>query len=149
MKLRCSSQKLRVVPSLAGGAHMLLPSSGTTVAVRVYDEVRIDRMETDYSKRIQESIHGKLASLVQRKDQDISFVDGYIDNNEKSQDSIEDFDGICSFRDSFKHSIVFFVLQNQDIILNQVGRFESVVNTLQRCLSSGYKENGEKASFTN
>jgi len=101
IKLRQCTQKLRVVPSLTGGAKILFPTSHTTVAVRVYDAVTITEME----KRVQQN-----RNLLQ-----------------------DDFHEVCSFRDSFKHSIIFFVLKS-DIISDQLGRVESVVNTLQRRL---------------
>ena len=42
IKLRQCAEKLRVVPSLTGGAQVLFPTSHTTVAVRVYDTATIE-----------------------------------------------------------------------------------------------------------
>lgn len=42
----------------------------------------------------------------------------------------DDFDGIKTFRDSFKHSIVFFSLPTE-LMNDQMGSLSSVVNQLQ------------------
>ena len=105
MKLHRNSKKLRVVPSLSGNAHYLFPAFGISVAVRVYDDKNV-------------------AVLQEILDQNIENKTAMVNN---------DFDGITTFRDSFKHSIVFFSLP-PDVLEAQLGSVYSVVNQLQFCL---------------
>jgi len=46
-----------------------------------------------------------------------------------------DFDGVKSFRDAFKHPVVFFVLP-ADKMVDQLKRVDSVVRLLQTSLAS-------------
>ena len=155
MRLRQCSQKIRVVPNLAGGAHVLFPSSGTTVAVRVYNPTAIENMEKKYSKEIKANIKGRMSTFLpnemdccnnnQRDGSDELFpiggAEGDVDVGVGTTN--DDIDGICSFQNSFKHSVVFFMLTNNDLMSDQLGRFESIVNALQRCLSEGACQNYE------
>ncbi len=88
-------------------------------------------MEKEHSNRIRESLHSRI-NKVFRKNIDIPLGDNHgfdVDN------LVVNFDGICSFRDSFRHSVVCFILSNDELALSQLRRYDSIVNTLQRCLS--------------
>lgn len=141
IKLRHNAQKLRVVPSLTGNAHVLFPTSDTTVAVRVYDPMTIAKMEKELSaisnssssnNDHREKLRIQTETLFQNNDSTTN--DGTNNNNGSENDN--DFDKICSFRDSFKHPIVFFILPSSDLMSDQLGRVDSVVNILQRSLST-------------
>ena len=137
IKLRRCSQKLRVVPSLNGGAQILFPVAGTTVAVRVYDTVTISKLEKEYSNDNRDKIRNQINTILQNDTQH------HNDMGQSSNANKDDFHGICAFRDSFKHPIVFFIL-TPDLISDQLGRVDSVVNTLQRCLLISNKNENDK-----
>lgn len=132
IKLRYNTTKVKVVRSLPHGTNILLPNS---VAVRIYNSSTIENMEKEHSNRIRESLHNRI-NKVFRKNNDIQLGEnhGCDDDNLVEPHGI-DFDGICSFRDSFRHSVVCFILSNDELVLSQLGRYDSIVNTLQRCLS--------------
>lgn len=129
LHLRRCSRKIKVVPSLTGGAHILFPTAGTTLAVRVYDPFGIAKLEKEYSGLIQQSIRSRINIFAHQKD------DATSGGNDRSVEIENDFDGICSFRNSFKHSVVFFALTNASLLSDQLSRFGSIVNSLQRCLA--------------
>ena len=61
----------------------------------------------------------------------------------------DDPDGLRNFRDSYEHSIVFFVLPSGQQQRDQLGRRESFVNTAQKSLlrrdkAADENENGKK-----
>jgi hypothetical protein len=108
----------------------LLPDA-EAIAIRYYDSLAIESMEKEHSSQIRESLHSRMNKVFLRKNYDIQ-----LDENHGCGDNkLADFDGIRSFRDSFRHSIVCFVLSNDELALSQLGRYDSIVNTLQRCLS--------------
>ena len=112
------------------GADFLFPSSDTTVAIRLFDQNAIMEMEEKYSTDAQLILSNDL--------RDIGSLDGR--TNIASDDAFDDFGGIKKFRDSFKHSIVFFIL-SKALLEDQLSRMDSIVNTLQRCLASQRKSN--------
>jgi len=60
-----------------------------------------------------------------------------INELERSMDeSDRDVDGLKHFRDSFEHSVVFFVLPRGEDQRDQVGKRESFVNIAQQALLS-------------
>ena len=145
IKLRERSQKLRVVPQLTGGAHYLFPTSETTLAVRVYDSKTIADMEEKYSNDIRNIMQDELNEVFQKQSGILDYKATNSDNS-GATGVLSDFDGICSFRDSFRHTMVFFNLTNE-ILSNQLSRMESVVNTLQRCLGVESDVNLQKVSL--
>ena len=123
----------------------------------------IAKLEKKYSNHIKAKIKGRLSTFLSDDETNKTEMDGDTTRTNSNNNhhtgtcndesypvgggdvvdvSIDDdIDGICSFQDAFKHSVVFFMLRNNDLILDQLGRFDSIVNTLQRCLSQGASEN--------
>jgi len=162
IKLRNRCQKIRIVPSLSGNAHVIFPRSDNTLALRIYNANRIANMEKEYSESTRRNISHQMMKM---RNTNTNTNDKYGDdnddnnkaNNNEANEQIDfddfDFDRICTFRDCFKHSIVFFVLPpssstSNELISNQLGKMDSIVNILQRCLTTSRKCNsssGEKA----
>lgn len=119
--MRSRAQKLRIVNSLAGGADLLLPlAGGTTIAVRYYDQQRMQRLE----------------SISSKTDDD---TDDVCDANENIAASVtalqhQDFDGISSFQNAFQHSVVIFI-QSQDQLGQQLQQTDSIFSKLQSSLT--------------
>ena len=107
------------------GADFLFPSSDTTVAIRLFDQTTIMEMEEKYSTDAQLILSNDLRDIASLNSR----------TNIESDGALDDFGGIKKFRDSFKHSIVFFIL-SKDFLVDQLRRMDSVVNTFQRCLAS-------------
>ena len=64
-------------------------------------------------------------------------------------DNADGIDGLRNFRDSYEHSIVFFVLPSGQQQRDQLGRRDSFVNTAQKSLLwrdkvADENENGKK-----
>lgn len=85
---------------------------------------------------------------------DIANLEGSDISNAGSEIALslsEEVDGLLNFRDSFEHSILFFVLNNGQLQRDQLGRRESFVSRAQRSLLSrnkdGNDENGKKVEF--
>lgn len=124
VKLQLHAKKLRVVEPLSNGAEFLCPSADTTVAIRVFDEAIIKDMEQKHSTEIRLTFSNEISQGVQTQVE----AQGTAMN-------LDDFCGIKTFRDAFKHTMVFFVLSSEAILTDQIGRMDSFVNSLQRCLS--------------
>lgn len=177
MKLRQCSQRLRVVPQLSGGAHLLLPSSETTVAVRAYDARFVKKMtrsqaegssETqDQQKMVRylarlhgttipdhgdsqktsqstaEASHNMPSRQTEREhtNENIAGRTGG-ENDQIIETECKDVDGLCTFRDSFKYPVVFFILQGE-MQRDQLARADSFVNQAQHALMMKKKQGGE------
>ena len=78
----------------------------------------------------------------------LTFEEGGLNNADSALDGV---DGLHNFRDSFEHSILFFVLHSGQQQRDQLGRRDSFVNSAQRSLllrnESGKCENGRKVEF--
>ncbi len=112
------------------------------MAVRVYDAVTIAKMEKEFlsSGRTVERSCRRLENRVQQSNIN-SGANRDTDSGKAGKDNLCE---VCSFRDSFKHSMIFFVLTNE-LITDQLGRVGSAVNNLQRRLST-YDDNENTAS---
>ena len=162
--LRPLCQRLRIVKSLTGGAHLLLPGSdGITVAVRAYMPRDIIATEKERNERGRggddaENGDGSLTAASRRMKaflvrlgglaadvpaEDSSEVEGggdltretKVDRNDDDDGDGMDVDGLRAFRDSFKHSVVIFVLPPGEMQRDQLGRMDSFVAEAQRALS--------------
>jgi hypothetical protein len=140
LMLRQQSQRLRVVKKLSAGAHLLLPGSETTIAVRVYGPEKIQQLELSESqtlqarqKRLQQvlfRLHNvTLDEKVSASDNGISYREEANKENtdlntnpfplhdeanheasRNSRDDDYDVDGLKAFRDTFKYPVVFFII---------------------------------------
>ena len=109
--------------SLNGGADLLFPLSGTTIAVRYYDEQHITRLENDPQ------------TIQCKKEYKTTLFD--LENKEDEMKGCEwdyNFDGVRTFRDSFRHTVVFFVLP-PDRLQDQLQEFDSVTKLIQTSLA--------------
>ena len=114
------STLVRVVPQLSGGAHFLLPgkNGAASVAVRVYDETNISKMDEEYKKR------GEEKWRVNKQGEDV--------------------DGLCSFRDTYKCPVVFFVLSQGSMQDKQLSNMKSFTMRAQMALASAQSNPTDK-----
>ena len=117
VRLRPLCQKLRVLEKLRGEAHIMF-TGRPAVAVRIYDMDDINRLQNDAAAA----------------------------SNEGGTDDDDNIDGLRHFRDSFEHSIVFFVLPSGQHQRDQLGRRDSFVNLAQKsllCMNKAHDDNDE------
>lgn len=134
LAMRDCSNQVRVVEKLAGGAHLLLPSSETTIAVRTYyvaDLERLDKTRCDHD----DWIH----SILYADDQHDKKVlrDGRAESKRQTR-----LDGIAQFRDTFQFAVVFFVLPDMEAQQDHLGRADSFVNLVQFAMAESNSGNG-------
>lgn len=117
VRLRPLCQKLRVLEKLRGEAHIMF-TGRPAVAVRIYDMDDINRLQNDAAAA----------------------------SNEGGTDDDDNIDGLRHFRDSFEHSIVFFVLPSGQHQRDQLGRRDSFVNLAQKsllCMNKAHDDSDE------
>lgn len=119
-------QKVRVVPSLCAGAHFIFPggtSSKPTIALRVYEEKDILALE----QHEMPTFHDTVVYLNQ-----LNTSSNCGDENNKWH---SDLDDLQKFRDSYKNSLVFFVLPVGELQIRQLTQPYSFFQMAQRILS--------------
>jgi hypothetical protein len=161
LMLRQSSQRLRVVKKLSAGAHLLIPGSETTIAVRVYGPETIQRLELSESqtlqarqKRLQQvlfRLHNvTLDEKVSASNNGISYREEsnkentdlnsnpFRNHDKANREARDDYDvdGLKAFRDAFKYPVVFFILprREEENGRNQLLKPDSFLNRAQRAL---------------
>jgi len=118
--------KVRVVPSLCAGAHFIFPggtSSKPTIALRVYEEKDILALE----QHEMPTFHDTVVYLNQ-----LNTSSNSVDENNKWH---SDLDDLQKFRDSYKNSLVFFVLPVGELQIRQLTQPYSFFQMAQRILS--------------
>lgn len=133
MKLRQNADKVRVVQPMPHKADFLFPSSDTTVAVRIFNQATIEEMEEKCSSRARLILRNQMKDILLTNEETSASLDSIDD----------DFSGIRMFQNSFKHSIVFFLLSDA-VLVDQLGRMDSIVSTLQRSLAIPTECNQQK-----
>lgn len=108
LQMRHHSSRLRVVEKLSGGAHLLLPGSDSTIAVRAYYPKVLERFDDSEDSR-HERLHD----------------DG----------TIPDIDGIQAFRKAFKYSIIFCVCPPGPLQTKQASGVDSFFQHVQRLMN--------------
>lgn len=127
IRLTQLSTKFRVVPSLAGGAHLLFPNGSTTLAVRIYTHQCLAKLDSsNETLRVRELYRNNTADLRKRKSQDETLF--------------YNLDNIRSFRDAYKHSLVMFVLPSSFLQL-QMSQIDSAFHLLQAALVHDKEDN--------
>lgn len=163
IRLRQQSHRIRVVPSLMGGAHYLFPSSDRTVAIQVYDQQTIARIELEQKNRSPFAFQQRMLKsftnivdmealssndLAKNKETDLNTTSSSnpqmlqfsSSNKNSARESIlpkddDIFDRLKIFRDSFKYTAVFFVLSSE-VLTDQLVRIDSFFNQAQNSLAS-------------
>ena len=110
----CSGQ-IRVVEKLSGGAHLLLPGSEATVAIRTYYLKDLEKLEAVGSVTADCLDEWNRGAIPKR--------------------GIPELDGLSSFRDAFQHPVVFFVLPTDKSLDDHLGRPHSFVNCAQMIMN--------------
>lgn len=111
---------------LYGGAHILFPGSETTIALRTYYPADIKRLEA-----------------IQKDENDASTL-----NRASPAAAPHNQDGLEAFRDAFKYPIVFFILP-PEVMMDQLSRPESFVNTAQLIMNESKQDTSESAAGGN
>ena len=129
--LRPWSTFIRIVPKLAGNAHLLIPGK-ESIAISAYFASDIQKMEEIYTESIKEQ-------SIKKDDITTNFLMKLISDDQQPSNTIEldgNYGNMQEFRDSFKHSVVFFIISSVEMQQDQLSRMDSVFMRLQRCLSN-------------
>jgi hypothetical protein len=121
-------QKIRVVPSLCAGAHFVFPggtSSRPTIAIRVYETKDILAWESQQKQHQMPTWHDTVMYLNQLN------TSSSCTNSKWNSD----LDDLQQFRDSYKNSLVFFVLPPGELQQRQLTQPYSFFQMAQRILS--------------
>ena len=147
--LRTCSQRLRVVPRLSGEAHFIVKEEGSSLAVQLYDAVRIEEMERRWKEEAEEEA-GRIGgnNRVPREDWMLTKeAAAAAAAGKRGKSSNSRFNplkddatilGTQTFRDTFRNTAIFFVLgpPHSDLRRRQMTRPTSFLNVMQRALAS-------------